>query len=91
MYYEIEQRAIKEAESLLKSRGTVRSVALDFGVGKSTAHYDLTVRLKSIDGDLYEKVKRLLKVNLDERHIRGGIATREKFKAKKTAKTDKKA
>ncbi len=80
LYYDIETRVIKEAEYLLKERTTVRGVAEKFGVSKSTVHYDMTKRLSGLDFVLYEKVKEILSINLSERHIRGGIATRDKFK-----------
>ena len=80
MYYDIDLRAIKEAEYVLAEKATVRKTATKFSVSKSTVHYDLTRRLKKLDEDLYEEVKRVLFVNLCERHIRGGIATREKYK-----------
>lgn len=85
MRYEIDLRVQKEAEYVLKEGATVRNTAEKFGVSKSTVHYDMTKRLKKLDVDLYEKVKRILKINLDERHIRGGVATREKFRRIKKA------
>ena len=80
LFYDIETRVIKEAEFVLKENATVRSAAKVFGVSKSTVHYDLTKRLKDIDGDMCERVKGVLFTNLSERHIRGGVATRNKFK-----------
>lgn len=80
MYYFADERIIKEAEFLLKTNGTVRSTAKKFGVSKSTVHSDVTKKLKDIDEALYEKVKELLFINLSERHIRGGMATRKKYK-----------
>ena len=80
LYYDIDTRVIKEAEYLLKEKTTVRGVAEEFGVSKSTVHYDMSKRLSDIDGELYEKVREILSLNLAERHIRGGIATRAKFK-----------
>ncbi len=80
MHYDIDLRVIKEAEYILGEKATVRKAAKFFGVSKSTVHYDVTKRLESLDSELYEKVKKLLMVNLSERHIRGGIATRNKFR-----------
>ena len=80
MYYFADERIIKEAEFLLKTNGTVRSTAKKFGVSKSTVHSDVTKKLKDIDEALYEKVKELLFINLSERHVRGGMATRKKYK-----------
>lgn len=79
MRSELESRVIEEANYILSGNATVRKTAAEFGIGKSTVHHDLTARLKEIDGDLSEKVKRLLFINISERHIRGGVATREKF------------
>lgn len=80
MHYDIELRVIKESEYILNHNATIRATALYFGVSKSTVHEDLTKRLKKIDFELFTKVKNLLFINLNERHIRGGMATRLKFK-----------
>ena len=80
MHYDIETRVLGEAEYVLKTGATVRAAATKFGVGKSTVHSDLTKRLCAIDEDMYLRVKNVLFVNLSERHIRGGIATRDKFR-----------
>ena len=80
LYYDVDARVIKEAEYIIKERATVRSTAKVFGVSKSTVHHDLTTRLEFLDEDLYEKVKKHLNVNLSERHIRGGNATRDKYR-----------
>ena len=85
MYYDIDLRVIKEAEYILSESATVRKAANKFGVSKSTVHYDMTHRLKDLDEELYAKVKNLLYINLSERHIRGGIATRDKFKRQNLA------
>lgn len=79
MYYDIDLRVIKEAEYILKEQTTVRKAAEKFGVSKSTVHYDMIRRLPKLDAALYARVKKLLGINLAERHIRGGMATREKF------------
>lgn len=81
---------IKEAEYIIGERATVRSTAKVFGVSKSTIHHDLTTRLGFLDEDLYEKVKKRLNVNLSERHIRGGLATREKYRKLSCEPTGKK-
>ncbi|MBR2336608.1 MAG: sporulation transcriptional regulator SpoIIID [Clostridia bacterium] len=80
MQYGIEERIIKEAEYIISNNATVRATANAFGVGKSTVHTDVTKKLKHIDADCYERVKEVLYVNLSQRHIRGGMATRKKFK-----------
>ena len=79
MYYDIDERVLKEAEYILKNGATVRAAAKAFGVSKSTVHHDVTVKLRSLDEYLYEKVRKTLDINLSERHIRGGLATRERF------------
>lgn len=80
MYYAVSDRVLKEAEYIIATNATVRATAKVFGVGKSTVHSDMTKKLKFIDQEYYEKVKEILFVNLTERHIRGGMATRERFK-----------
>jgi len=79
MYSEIDERTVKEAEFILKENATVRKTAEVFGVGKSTVHYDMTRRLKRIDEELFGKVADVLFINLSERHIRGGMATKYKY------------
>ncbi len=83
MYYDIDERVLKEAEYILKNGATVRSAAKAFGVSKSTVHHDVTVKLKDLDEYLYEEVRKTLDVNLSERHIRGGLATRERYRRRK--------
>ena len=77
------QRIILEAEYVIKHGATVRQTAKVFGVGKSTVHKDMTKRLPYLSNYLYEKVKKVLEINLSERHIRGGIATKNKYLNKK--------
>ena len=76
----VEDRVIKEAEFIIEHNATVRATAKEFGVGKSTVHSDMTTKLEWINEEYYQKVKEILFVNLSQRHIRGGMATREKFK-----------
>ena len=59
---------------------TVRSAAQHFRISKSTVHKDVTTRLREVDRALYEKTAQILKKNKDERHLRGGAATRAKYK-----------
>lgn len=80
MNHDICARVIKESEYILENNSTVRATAKYFGLSKSTVHTDLTKRLKKIDEYSYMLVKELLFINLSERHIRGGIATRNKYK-----------
>ncbi len=77
--YSIEERCVILAEYLVEHHSTVRSVALKFGVSKSTVHKDITQILKKIDVGLYNEAKTVLETNKKERHIRGGEATRQKY------------
>lgn len=76
----MEARACDLAEYLLANNTTVRAAANQFGVSKSTVHKDLTERLEKINPALYQQVRQLLDRNKAERHIRGGMATRRKYK-----------
>jgi putative DeoR family transcriptional regulator (stage III sporulation protein D) len=80
MREDLYERVILEARYILKHNATVRATAKVFGVGKSTVHKDMTERLQIIDKQLFSAVKAVFFVNLSERHIRGGEATRRKFK-----------
>ncbi len=73
------ERVIKEAKYIIKNESTVREMAKIFKVSKSTVHKDLHERLKDIDLELYDKVSKILIYHTDIRHIRGGLATREKY------------
>lgn len=75
-----ESRAIELGEYIAKSGATVRTAAKLFRVSKSTVHKDVTERLKREDPVLYKEVKKVLEKNKQDRHIRGGLATREKYK-----------
>ncbi len=76
----IEERACQMAQYIIESRATVRAAARKFGISKSTVHKDLSERLPLFNRALYEQVKAVLDENKAERHIRGGIATRKKYK-----------
>ena len=76
----MEQRACDLALYVIESRGTVRSAAKKFGISKSTVHKDISERLPLFNRALYLQVKEVLDVNKAQRHIRGGIATRKKYK-----------
>ena len=80
MRTDIEERAIRLAEYITENRATVRAAAKKFGITKSTVHTDITERLESVSPELYTQVRGLLEQNKAERHIRGGMATRDKFK-----------
>ena len=76
---EIETRAAEIAEYVIATGATVRSAAERFGISKSTVHKDLTERLKKISPKLHSDVSAVLAKNRAERHIRGGIATKNKY------------
>ena len=76
----IEERACALAAYIIENRATVRAAAGKFNVSKSTVHTDLQDRLPLLNAALYEQVKEVLDENKAQRHIRGGIATRKKYK-----------
>lgn len=76
----IEKRARELAVHMIETGATVRSAAQHFGISKSTVHKDLTFRLQKINPELYQQVRKILDQNKQERHIRGGMATRRKYK-----------
>lgn len=75
----VEERAIELGEYIVEHKSTVRAAAKEFGVSKSTVHMDVSERLKRIQPQLYKEVREVLDVNKAQRHIRGGIATKEKY------------
>ncbi len=79
MYYDYEERPIQLANYILENKTTVRETAAKFKISKSTVHKDLAYRLKRISKPLYEEVRVLLDLNRNERHIRGGRATKLKY------------
>ncbi len=76
----MEERAQELALYIIENKATVRSAANRFGISKSTVHKDLSERLPTVNRGLYQQVKEILNENKAERHIRGGIATRKKYK-----------
>ncbi len=78
------------ATYLVENHSTVRAVAAHFGISKSTVHKDITQTLRHINKPLYYRVKQVLAVNKQERHIRGGEATKQKYSkiARESTKTD---
>ena len=72
-------RAIRLAEYIIDTKNTVRKTAAVFGISKSTVHKDVTERLKHINPPLYREVALVLEQNKQERHMRGGEATRMKY------------
>lgn len=75
----IEERAIEIATYIIEHNATVRQTARQFGISKSTVHKDVTERLLTINPVLARQARMVLDVNKSERHIRGGMATREKY------------
>lgn len=75
----IEERAIDIAHYIIEKNATVRQAAKAFGVSKSTVHKDITERLQQINPTLAGQARMVLDTNKSERHIRGGLATREKY------------
>ncbi len=75
----IEERAIDIANYIIENNATVRQTAKQFGISKSTVHKDVTDRLMQINPALAKEARKVLDVNKSERHIRGGLATREKY------------
>lgn len=76
----MEERACQLSLYLIENRATVRAAAGKFGVSKSTVHKDLSERLPAYNRALYLQVKEVLEENKAQRHIRGGLATRRKYK-----------
>ena len=76
----MEERAVKLAQYIIENRATVRGAAQRFEISKSTVHKDLSERLPAFNRPLYLQAKQVLEENKAERHIRGGIATRKKYK-----------
>ena len=75
----IEERAIEIANYIIEENATVRQTAKQFGISKSTVHKDVTDRLQQINPVLARQARQVLDINKSERHIRGGLATREKY------------
>jgi putative DeoR family transcriptional regulator (stage III sporulation protein D) len=75
----IEERAVSIATYIIESNATVRDAAKVFGVSKSTVHKDCAERLVGINPALAKEVRKVLDINKAERHIRGGLATKEKY------------
>ena len=75
----IEERAVEIAKYIIDNNATVRQTAKQFGISKSTVHKDVTERLSQVNPTLAREARIVLDVNKSERHIRGGLATREKY------------
>lgn len=75
----IEERAVEIANYIIDYNATVRQTAKQFGVSKSTVHKDVTERLALVNAALAQEARKVLDINKSERHIRGGLATKEKY------------
>ena len=80
MIEDVRLRVIETAKYILNTGATVRAAAKRFGVSKTTVHKDMRKRLPNIDRELFSRVDKVLIRNMQERHIRGGMATRRKYK-----------
>lgn len=80
MKIHIEERIIQLAEYIIEHHATVRDAAKNFGVSKSTVHKDIAERLKYLNAELARQTREVLEQNKSERHIRGGMATKQKYK-----------
>ena len=78
----VEERAVELGNYILENKTTVRKAAKKFGISKSTVHKDVADRLKSVNPQLYCQVRKILEINKAQRHIRGGMATRRKYRGK---------
>ena len=76
----MEDRACELALYIIENKATVRAAAQKFGISKSTVHKDISERLPAFNRSLFNQVKEVLDVNKAQRHIRGGIATRKKYR-----------
>lgn len=79
MNTDIEERTVSIAQYIIDKKATVRAAAKHFGISKSTVHKDVTERLYNINRALYKEVQPILAENKAERHLRGGIATKNKY------------
>lgn len=84
----IAQRAVELANYIIDNNATVRKTAGVFNVSKSTVHKDVHERLKTLNPSLYREAQKVLEINKAERHLRGGMATREKYKKANKHKYD---
>ena len=82
MTEELQKRACEVAVYLIETGATVRAAARHFGISKSTVHKDLSQRLKQYNYKLYVQARQVLDRNKQERHIRGGMATKRKYEKK---------
>ena len=88
MHDYIKERTIRIGRCMVETRNTVRTIAKEFGVSKSTVHKDLTERLPEINPELASQVKSILEYHKSVRHLRGGEATKIKYKKNKQKKSE---
>lgn len=79
MYDDVYYRPIALANYIIENKTTIRACAKHFNMAKSTVHFDLKNKLKNLDKTLYMEVRQILKENFEEKHLRGGEATRLKY------------
>ena len=85
----IEERARNLAYYIIENQATVRDAAKKFSMSKSSVHKDVTARLEKISPALYGDVKKVLEHNKEERHIRGGLATKRKYEVMRSAEGER--
>ena len=78
-----QERCVSLAKYIIENKATVRNAGKVFGISKSTVHQDITSRLEKMNPELHKQVKEILEINKQERHIRGGMATKNKYKKEK--------
>ena len=83
MNYNIKERVLIEAKHIIKTHDTVRKTARIYGVSKSTVHHDVAYKLRYIDACLFKEMQKILQENFEEKHIRGGLATKERYMQEK--------
>lgn len=83
MERKIEKRTLKEAQILIESKKTLRELATELNLGKSTIHKDMQIRLKQIDQNLYNQVQSIFQEHINIRHLRGGASTKKKYQKNK--------
>lgn len=82
---DIEERAKLLATYIVETKSTVRATAKKFNISKSTVHKDISERLEKVNPSLANEAKKILEINKSERHIRGGLATKLKYKTEKVS------
>ncbi len=87
---DLEDRAVMLGKYIIENKTTVRAAAKFFGISKSTVHKDITEKLPIIAPQLYPAVKEVLEINKQERHIRGGMATKHKYEEQSAHKKEQK-